>query len=166
MLVAMLATVSIGTAHAQAISATCDGACGILNGVTAIKMFDTVKVTDVHIDSPSAFIGGGFTHGWAWTFTLQVPCSENKVAMKFSDWVGASALQGTIPANSNVQFKTTGDWVSASNAYGATADLTTVPSCDLAAGYTATVTVQAQVPAGSQPGSYASNYGVKTTSTN
>jgi hypothetical protein len=168
-LVMMFSLIGVSGVGAQALSIVpaCDGVCGNLNGVSAVAapVFSQVAVTNVANTSATAKIGKGYDNGWAWTFTLQVPCAENALAMKFTNWMGASALTGSFAADGNTRFSADGGatWVDSGNAYGATANLSVPTGCDSEVGYAAIVYVQTKVPAGAHAGSYASNYGIKTT---
>lgn len=131
-----------------------------------IVLADSLAVTSIDAVKTSATANNNFTDGWKWIFNITVPTGEDKLQMKFADWVNGSA---TIPAASNIRLysaesinaSTTGTAITVSAANTYSDELTLDPT----KGQHIQVAVEIRVPSGTASGSYSTSYGVQTTGT-
>ncbi|HQU07871.1 MAG: hypothetical protein B7X04_02260 [Parcubacteria group bacterium 21-54-25] len=132
--------------------------------VLAVNGIDATKTYAIADDT--------FGNGWAWTFHVTVPTTEQYLSMKFNDFLGAPS--GTIPVAGNVRFyslqssdanaTTSAITIAGPGAYSAPMHLTG----DLApgtAGRQVDIVVEMRVPTGTTGGSYSTSYGIQSTST-
>ena len=157
-LVAMIAMVSVlGISSVSASEVTSE-----MTGVSAkpAPIFDQVKVTNVEITKPVATIGEGFENGWAWKFTLQIPCAEKDLYTKFGTWCSSNYK---FSSDKNVQFSIDNkNWVPSGSEYGKYIEFKIPDDCKKKEGYSASFYVQTQVPEGATAGEYSSTYGITT----
>lgn len=127
-----------------------------------------LEVTSVEMIDTTATANGSFTDGWEYVFHITAPTSEEKLAMKFSDWVKTSG-EGTIPVANNMRISSAQAnnggatiLLTAENMYSTpdlimTGDLD--PDMD---GRQVEITVEVAIPNGTPTGSYTTTYGVQS----
>jgi hypothetical protein len=125
-------------------------------------------VTSVDMTKTTAIANGSFNDGWKYIFHITAPMEEDKLSMKFDNWLRTGG-GGTIPVANNMRISSlqadnssTTILLTAANAY-ATPDLTMVgdlnPSMD---GRQVQIIVEVAVPNGTPNGSYTTSYGVQS----
>jgi hypothetical protein len=134
-----------------------EGGEGALS-VTRIEMVDTTGTAN-----------GTFADGWKYVFFITAPLSEEKLALKFSDWVRTGG-GGTIPVASTMRISsaqasngTTSILIAASNVYSSPALVMTQDLDASMAGRQVAITVELAIPSGTPVGAYTTNYGVQST---
>jgi hypothetical protein len=136
--------------------------CTTANSTTS----DALHVT-VTTEKSSGVADNTYENGWRYVFHVTAPTGENKVSLKFSDWMGAASSTLPVAGNmriSSAQANNSGAWITlnAANTYS-TPELVMNNDLDSsAAGRQFDVVVEVKIPTGTANTSYTTNYGVQT----
>ncbi len=181
---------SVGNTHAEALVATPSMAmpsftnlqqdkfvivwnrdCALAEGQIGGEVIDNdgvLEVTSIEMIDTSATANGSFTDGWEYVFHITAPTSEEKVAMKFNDWLktggGGSILAANNMRISSLQADNGGATIllTAADTYS-TPDLVMTGDLDpIMLGRQIEITVEVAVPVGTPNGSYTTSYGVRS----
>lgn len=128
----------------------------------------TLEVTAIEMIDTSATADGTFANGWEYVFHVTAPTSEQKLAMKFSDWMQTDG-SGVIPVANNMRISSlqadnggATSLLTAANVYS-TPDLNMVTDLDPTMdGLQVEITVEVAVPNGTPNGAYTTSYGVRS----
>lgn len=127
-----------------------------------------LSVTSIDVIKGTATANGSFSDGWKYVFHITAPTLENKLSMKFSNWL-SSVGSSTIPVANNMRISSaqadnggatvllTAENVYSTPALNMVSDLNAV-----AAGRQVDITVDVAVPVNTPNGSYTTTYGVKS----
>lgn len=125
-----------------------------------------LEVTSIDVLDSSAVANGDFEDGWKYAFNITVPTDETDVSMKFDNWIKTGDPTETIPAANNMRISSVQADSDATIMITAADTYSTPPlhiNEDLDPtedGYQIRVILEVRVPAGTENGSYTTNYGV------
>ncbi len=127
-----------------------------------------LEVTSIEMIDTTATANGSFASGWEYVFHITAPMSEEKIAMKFADWL-QNGGSGTIPVANNMRISSLQAnnggatiLLTAENVYSVP-DLHMIGDLDpLTAGRQVEISVEVAVPNGTPNGSYTTSYGVRS----
>jgi hypothetical protein len=128
-----------------------------------------LEVTSVEVVDGTATADGTYENGWSYVFHVTVPTDETGLAMKFANWVKTGDEAETIAAANNMRISSDQADNGGATVSVTAADTYTSPDLNLTGdldteedGLQVEILVEVRIPAGTDNGSYTTNYGVRT----